>query len=30
MDNLSAYLRNMALGGACENQKMDNNTETKN
>ena len=30
MDNLSAYLRNMALGGVCENQKVDENTETKN
>ena len=30
MDNLSAYLRNMALGDICENQKVDNNTETKN
>ena len=30
MDNLSAYLRNMVLGNTCENQKVDENTETKN
>ena len=30
MGNLSAYLRNMALGNTCENQKVDENTETKN
>lgn len=30
MDNLSAYLRNMALGNTCENQTTDKNPETKN
>lgn len=30
MDNLSAYLRNMALGNTCEHQKVDENTEAKN
>ena len=30
MDNLSAYLRNMALGNTCENQKVDENTEAHN
>lgn len=29
MDNLSAYLRSTALGGTCENQKVDDSTETK-
>lgn len=30
MDNLSAYLRKMALEGTCEIKKEDKNTETKN
>lgn len=30
MDNLSAYLRKMALEGTCENSKADGNTETEN
>ena len=29
-DNLSAYLRKMALEGICENSKVDENTELKN
>lgn len=29
MDNLSAYLRKMALEGTCEAQEVDEDTETK-
>lgn len=29
MDNLSAYLRKMALEGICENPKNEQNTKTK-
>lgn len=30
MDNLSAYLRKMALEGTCEKSKVNENPETKN
>lgn len=30
MDNLSAYLRKMALEGTCENPKFEQSTEAKN